>query len=692
MTFNPEFNLADLNGSNGFILTGIDDLDRSGGSVSSAGDINNDGIADLMIGAIGADSEAGEIYVVFGSTIFSTKFDLDDLDGSNGFMINGADSNDLAGTSISDAGDFNNDGIADIIIGAPDADVSDNTDGLISVPILKSNLGETYIVFGSSSSFDDALDLEELDGDDGFRLKGVDEEDLSGSAVSNIGDINNDGIDDVLIGAPDATSSDAGESYVVFGSSSSFDDTVDLQDLDGEDGFVIIGEDSDDLLGSSVSGGGDINGDGIADFIIGAPGADNGAGATYVIFGSSSDFDQSLDLDNLASDEGFVIEGIDKDDASGTSVSSIGDFNGDNIDDLIIGAPNANNGTGETYVIWGSTEDFGSSLELSSLDGTAGFTIRGINDTDFSGGKVSGAGDINGDGLNDIVIGAALANDGVGEAYVVFGSQDNFYDLLELSDLDGDNGFLINGIDTADLVGSSVSGAGDVNGDGVDDLIIGAIGAEDEAGESYVIFGVAGTLGSAFEIDFAGDGETIKGNGDKNKLKGGNKDDILLGKGGNDQLLGNKGNDQLDGGGGNDKLDGSNGQDRLEGKNGDDKLIGKGGKDILVGGKGDDQLQGGGGKDLFTFTKIKDGTDTIKDFSVNEDLIDLRDIFAGSAYLGDTDVLDFERFSQFVDLVIVGSNTEVRVDKDGSGSSLDVVTLAVVKGVTDLSSSNFVIR
>ena len=404
-----EFNLSDLNGSNGFILIGIDDGDFSGGSVSSAGDINNDGIADLMIGAIGANRDAGEIYIVFGSTnAFSPNFELDTLDGTNGFTIDGINDDDVAGTAISSAGDFNNDGINDIIIGAPEAN-----DSLLQ----NDGVGETYIVFGADTAFDASLELDDLDGDDGFRLDGVDRADLSGRAVSSIGDINNDGIDDVLIGAPTAATNEAGESYVVFGSDDNFDESFDLDDLDGDDGFIITGADRDDLSGSSVSGGGDINGDGITDLIIGAPGANDEAGETYVIFGSSSDFNDRLDLDDLDSDEGFVIRGIDDGDESGISVSNIGDFNGDNIDDLIIGAPEANEGTGETYIIFGSSDDFGSSLNLSSLDDTDGFIIQGIDDLDLSGSAVSGVGDINDDGFNDIIIGAPEANNSAGEAY-----------------------------------------------------------------------------------------------------------------------------------------------------------------------------------------------------------------------------------------------------------------------------------
>jgi len=429
----------------------------------------------------------------------TASFNLSELNGSNGFVINGIDEGDFSGGSVSGAGDINGDSIDDLIIGATRADPNGN-----------SSAGETYVVFGKSGGFDASLNLSQLNGSNGFVINGIDEVDLSGSSVSDAGDINGDGIDDLIIGATRADpngNSSAGETYIVFGKSGSFDASLNLSELNGSNGFVINGIDFYDVSGFSVSGAGDINGDGCDDLIIGAPVVDTTevfydppSGESYVVFGQAEGFGASLNLSDLNGSNGFIISGINSADLLGISVSDAGDINGDGIDDLIIGAddadPNGNSSAGETYIVFGKSGSFDATLNLSQLDGSNGFVLNGIDERDFSGGSVSGAGDINGDGIDDLIIGANGAdpngNSRAGETYVVFGNSEGFNASLELSELNGSNGFVLNGIDPDDLSGVSVSGAGDINGDGVDDLIIGAPGADPNdtpAGETYVVYG-----------------------------------------------------------------------------------------------------------------------------------------------------------------------------------------------------------
>ena len=354
----------------------------------------------------------------------------------------------------------------------------------------------------SSNSFE----LSTLDGINGFVLNGVINLDRSGRSVSSAGDVNGDGIDDLIIGAPNANSGgheDAGESYVVFGKQTGFDPSFNLANLSEADGFVINGANEGDLSGFSVSGAGDVNGDGIDDLIIGSPYADPNnqalGGESYVVFGRNTGFGTSLELLNLNGTNGFTLKGIDSDDVAGFSVSSAGDVNGDGINDLIIGAyggdPNGENDAGESYVVFGKNTSFTASLELSALNGTNGFVINGIDADDFAGISVSSAGDVNGDGIDDLIIGASGADpDGTlnaGESYVVFGKNTGFASSLELSALDGTDGLVINGVNNWEYSGSSVSSAGDVNGDGLDDLIIGAYNSNPDsgagAGKSYVV-------------------------------------------------------------------------------------------------------------------------------------------------------------------------------------------------------------
>ncbi len=556
-------------------------------------------------------------------------FNLNFLDGTNGFVINGIDVGDSSGYSVSSAGDVNGDGIDDLVIGALSAD-----------PNGKGDAGETYVVFGSSSGFNASLELSALDGTNGFVINGIDGGDSSGWSVSSAGDVNGDGIDDLVIGALFADPNgkgDAGETYVVFGSSSGFNPSLELSALNGNNGFVINGIDQTGVSGISVSSAGDVNGDGIDDLVIGAifaaPNGKDGAGETYVVFGSSSGFNPSLELSALDGTNGFVINGIDVGDSSGISVSSAGDVNGDGIDDLVIGAlsadPNGKGDAGETYVVFGSSSGFNPSLELSALDGTNGFVINGIDVGDSSGISVSSAGDVNGDGIDDLVIGARSADPNgkgdAGETYVVFGSSSGFNPSLELSALDGTNGFVLNGIDVGDSSGYSVSSAGDVNGDGIDDLVIGARSADPNgksgAGETYVVFGTETKL--------------LLGTEANDSLTGSLEDDQINGLAGNDTIRGRKGNDTLLGNEGDDLLKGNRGKDFLLGGAGKDTLQGNQGRDTLTGGAGDDVLAGGGGKDTFlfdtgsVFNNSDLGVDQIVDFVVGRDRIRLsKDTFA----------------------------------------------------------------
>ena len=500
--FNAELNLLDLNGVNGFKINGVNADDYSGRSVSYAGDINGDGIDDVIIGANKADpngnSNAGSSYVVFGSANgLPHPLNLSSLNGTNGFVINGVNEDDQSGISVSYAGDFNGDGIDDLIIGAGNADPN----GI--------NLaGSSYVVFGKTSGFPSQFNLSSINGFNGIVINGKGSGDKSGRSVSYAGDVNGDGIDDLIIGADSAQPNgiiNAGSSYVVFGSDSGLPSPYNLITINGVNGFVINGINPSDQTGHSVSSAGDINGDGIDDVIIGerysSPNGITNVDRSYVVFGSDAGITHPFNLSSLNGSNGFFINGTNYNDRTGFSVSQAGDVNGDGFDDLIVGAiygsSIVNSFVGNSYVIYGRKEMFPTNVNVLTLNGLNGFVINGANTEDRFGYSVSKAGDINGDGIDDLIIGAKLADpnarSAAGSSYVIFGSQAGLPNPFDLSDLDGNNGFVINGIAVSDFSGSSVSYTGDINADGVDDVIIGAPGARVnlnlDAGASYVVYG-----------------------------------------------------------------------------------------------------------------------------------------------------------------------------------------------------------
>lgn len=629
------FNLSDLTGSNGFTINGVAPYDTSGYGVSNAGDINNDGIGDIVIGAPGftgiepdPTTTPGTSYVVFGSQAgFPANFELSTLNGTNGFALNGVAADDLTGLRVSGAGDVNGDGKDDLIIGAVGADPN----GLIDA-------GSSYVLFGSTSGFAPSIDLATLNGINGFTIDGIEAGDQLGSSVSGAGDVNGDGFADLIIGAPYADPNGlekAGQSYVVFGSNNGFPTSLNVSDLDGNNGFTINPIAAGDELGGSVSAAGDINGDGKDDLIIGAFGADpNGvenAGQGYVVFGSTVGFAPSLNVSALDGTNGFAIDGIAEGDYL-SRVSAAGDVNGDGFDDLIVGAfgadPNGNDYAGTSYVVFGSPEAFPASFNPSGLDGTNGFAINGIAEGDFSGFSVSSAGDFNGDGIDDLIVSAPFADTVAGQSYIVFGSKEGFWASINLSSLDGINGSVLNGVNPNNYSGNSVSGAGDINGDGVDDLIIGAPYADPNgntnSGSSYVVFGTVPTLGTEGNDMLNGTfgGDALYGRGGNDIIFGGEGVNTLLGEDGNDRIYGGFQTDYINGGNGNDQIYAVGGNNTIYGGAGNDLIHSGFGDDLILGGAGNDRIFLGGGNDIVVL-QINKGVDRIDNFQVGQTTLGL---------------------------------------------------------------------
>lgn len=443
---------------------GISTSDFSGAFVAGAGDVNGDGYDDMLIGAYGTNSEAGETYLFHGSAVLAGTVSVGSADAS----FQGLTIADKSGKSLSGAGDVNGDSYADILIGALHAEPGGNI-----------RAGDTYLILGRQNAWTGS-GYSELSGTracstSGAIFKGAAASDISGASVSNAGDVNGDGFDDILIGAAGANS-EAGDTYLYYGRPG----CDALVALAFEPDAVFKGIAAGDYSGASVSGAGDVNGDGYDDILVGAYRANSSTGETYLIYGNA---DLSGELSLSSADVTFA--GIDADDYSGWSISTAGDVNKDGYDDILIGAYGADPGgaltAGETYLIYGSANLTGA-ISLNSAD----VTFAGIVASDESGYAISGAGDVNGDGYDDICIGAFGANSEAGETYLIYGST-TLTGTMSVSSADA----IFTGIAAVDRSGAQVSGAGDINGDGYDDILIGAYGAGSGAGATYVIHGSA---------------------------------------------------------------------------------------------------------------------------------------------------------------------------------------------------------
>ncbi len=397
--------------STGISATAVDTLvgaasgDKFGYSVSSAGDINGDGYSDVIIGAYGVSSGLGAAYVYLGSSgglVTPASFTLSGLVGGGNF-----------GISVACAGDVNGDGFSDVIVGAQ---------------VVNSSTGALYLYCGSSTGI--PTTPTEI-------IPGVNSSSSFGNSVAGAGDVNGDGYSDVIVGAPN-DSGNVGAAYIYFGSAlpTPFLVTPSVQ---------LSGITAGDYFGISVSSAGDVNGDGYADFIVGAPQRNSSFGAVYVYLGSSGTISTSpvTTLNGTASG------------SFGVSVACAGDVNGDGYSDIIIGANTLNTATGAIYLYQGSS---------TGISTTASQTINGLAISTAFGISVVSAGDVNGDGYSDIIIGAPNTSTNTGAAYVYHGSP---------SGISSTGAVTLNGLAAGDTFGT-VACAGDVNADGYSDVIIGA--------------------------------------------------------------------------------------------------------------------------------------------------------------------------------------------------------------------------
>jgi len=410
----------------------------------------------------------------------------------------GEGANDTAGWSVADAGDVNGDGVDDLIVGAP----RNSSAG--------TNTGAAYIVYGPADP--GTVDLSDAD----VVLRGASNNDLAGWSVSTAGDVNGDGLDDVVVGAPfnNTAAADGGAAYVVYGDES-LPSTMNLSEADA----VLTGPEAGELAGYSVS---EFNASGERDgVVVGAPEADAGgedAGAVYVV--RSDTITDARDGELKLSNADATFLGERRGSNAGWSVSTAGDVDADGSEDIVIGAPRYNvtaaesetgerlNRTGAAYVVNGSAEG-----EVSLSDAT--LKLVGISENDRAGWSVSDAGDVNDDSVADVLVGAPFNNShderNTGAAYAVFGGE-NVAGEQSLADAD----VQMAGEGVMDRAGLSVSaaGSGDVTCDGVDDVLVGAPGNDTggvDAGAAYLVSGderLSGDLNlTRADAKFVGAGE-----------------------------------------------------------------------------------------------------------------------------------------------------------------------------------------
>ena len=393
-------------------------------------DLNNDGFADLLMGAPAHAADGalfGRAYVVLGGENLSSDMTLT------------IDQTAYLGWDVDKIGDVNNDGYGDFIVTAP----------LHSGSGIRQ--GQAYIYLGGPS-LDARADLVVTGDQDFAGFGGVSL--LDGGA--GVGDVNGDGVDDFAVNAyaHDGNGVKYGQVFLYFGD----------VNLNSDADLLLSGDQTDSYFGSSVAGLGDVNDDGVDDFIIGASGQDTcGAsgnrGRAYVYFGGS-DLNESL---NYPNPDLFLEDPDMQDDARfGWALAGVGDINGDGENDFIVGAPGNDAGgslKGKAYIYYGGS-GLGNVPDLSLI-------LPSVLNQDLFGWAVAGVGDINGDGENDFIIGAP-GHDGGGSArgavYVFYGGVnfDATPDLILYETEDGAQ------------FGFTVEGVGDVNGDGFDDFIIGA--------------------------------------------------------------------------------------------------------------------------------------------------------------------------------------------------------------------------
>jgi len=457
-----------LDSCKGFTIYSSATTTKLGYSVDGGGDINNDTIPDIIVSdylySSTSTSATSNVYVIYGTKTGYSDIDIATMNSSQGFKISGLSIRcDDNANFLSSTGDVDGDGIADIVIGATTSD---------------SNQGAAYVIYGKQGEYED-FDISALTDDMGYKISGNGGQ--FGWNVNSKGDINGDGVTDIIVSGS-VIDTTFGGAYIIYGQKAR-GPGISISSLASDRGFKLSG-DTHYYSGAAISSAGDFNGDNIMDFSITAPGASSDIGSAFIVYGKNGTFDP-LSLSTMTTDQGFTVQGVSPIHYLALVASEAGDFNNDGVSDILFGAYKSTSSTmkGLVYLIYGKKGSPDNFL-TTAMEASQGFTISGLNNNDYLGSSLAGIGDVNGDGIDDIILGAKGFSSSKGAMYVIYGREDQPASI-DLSNLTISQGFQIFGTAGSDLLGSSVRNLGDINQDGVPDMILGVPGAN----RAYVLFG-----------------------------------------------------------------------------------------------------------------------------------------------------------------------------------------------------------